>query len=280
MPSGPRADIAVRVKDLLQRARASGAPQVAVVAQSEDFVDPERRAAIPRAVEAHRAKMRALIAAIDEALGPGRDEDGDVLAAREWTPRGACVRLELDHPDRELPVTITLRVEAETVDRAPGAKPSAQCACAELLAFDGYEDPFGAHRALREIFERVEPTLTRIARTKTARGKTLRLYRCAACGTHLQSAGLSPECVFPVDAISVEDWQTDPYASPIDLAMHDAAVRRYYDLVDRTTTTDRCRREGCSAFALKDSVFCIDHHTAGLPTPPAGRISRLCRRRP
>ena len=207
--------------------------------------------------------------ALARDLGPAEDRDRDVENLMAvWSPDGTEVRLVLAHEDKELPFVLTLHAEHGGAPLGAGAGEVPACACSTLKTT---KNPFTGGRAvLMSNNPAIQKTHLRVAATKVG-STTVRLVQCQGCGQLRQSGDAGVQYVFEVPPIDVEEWKREPYVDKVALEMYEAAYRRYLETADRTTTGDDCRTAGCSAKAVRFSVFCFDHHKEDRPVPPPGR---------
>ena len=150
------------------------------------------------------------------------------------------------------------------------------CKCAKYPAL-----PFLRDAITRRIRE-TKGILPRLTLLETNSQDRLRLYVCEACGQYWQTGHEwnfgDREYIFQVPAIESSEWLREPYRQPAAMLIFTAAMTDFFEKNSFEEGDARCREEGCANRAMKQGLFCIDHHVEQLravrilPAVPAGRI--------
>lgn len=108
------------------------------------------------------------------------------------------------------------------------------------------------------------------------------LYKCKVCGQFWQKSLAwnwgGKSYLFKVPAISIEDWQTEPYMSPADMLIYTAGMSDYFAKNKFTESNDKCRVENCTNQSVTNDVVCLTHlienlqKFGNLPKKPSGKI--------
>jgi len=110
----------------------------------------------------------------------------------------------------------------------------------------------------------------------------LKLLICPHCGQHWQTGREwnfeNKEYAFQVPAISVDDWQTQPYTQPASWLIYGALMGDYLAKNTFELSDKQCQTTCCKQQALKLSGVCKEHHIEQLqrfdilPKVPSGRL--------
>jgi hypothetical protein len=150
------------------------------------------------------------------------------------------------------------------------------CDCSTIMPVE--LDRESINRRIKES-SAIRKNLTQVAENA---GLRLYLFKCPECGQFWQSGHewnfADREYLFQVPAVEVADWQNEPYRQPAAMMIWSAVMRDFFSRSKFEDSEAPCRTHGCTAKAVRLSVFCRDHHIKSLqqqgvlPKNPIGRL--------